>query len=97
MYRAGHIQNKILLQSRQRRVVMWELVSIVGFVVSCCAFYKLGQHAAWNYIAKNYIAIHKSAVIGPILIKNKGGISYGNKNKSNRTHKKAFTQQKKYH
>lgn len=76
---------------------MWEVVSVIIGVVLCCAFYKLGQNVAWNYISKNYIAIHKSAVIGPILIKNEGGYKHGDqKNKSNRAHKKAFAQKKKH-
>lgn len=77
---------------------MWEVVSVIGYVVSCCAFYKLGQNVAWNYISKNYIAIHKSAVIGAILIKKEGGYKYGDKkNKSNGAHKSAFAQKKKHH
>lgn len=77
---------------------MWEAASIIGCVVLCWAFYKLGQETAWNYISKNYIAIHKSAVIGSILIKNEGGYKYGDKkNKSNGTHKKAFAQKEKHH
>ena len=54
-------------------------------VALCFVCYKLGQKAAWNYIAQNYIAIHKSAVIGPILIKNNGTKEkfYGKRNKKN--------------
>lgn len=68
---------------------MWAFVSVVATVVLCWAFYKLGQKSAWDYISSEYIAIHKSAIIGPIIIKNKGE-KYGKKNyHSNRTHKKA--------
>ena len=69
---------------------MWELVSIVGCSILCWAFYRLGQESAWRKITSEYIAIHKSAVIGPILIKNNVGYKHGyKKNKSNRVHKKS--------
>lgn len=77
---------------------MWELVSILGCMILCWAFYRLGQETAWKKITSEYIAIHKSAVIGPILIKNNGGYKHGDKkNKSSRTYKKSFTQKRKYH
>ena len=70
---------------------MWEIVSVIGCAVLCFAFYRLGQETLWKKIASEYIAIHKSAVIGPILIKNNGWYKHGNKkNHKRRTSKKAF-------
>ena len=62
---------------------------VVVQIVLCWAFYKLGNKSAWDYITKNYIAIHKSAIIGPILIQNKGAKN-GKKNYTNRHGKKTF-------
>ena len=39
--------------------------------IICVLCFKLGQKTAWDYISTNYIAIHKNAVIGPILVKRK--------------------------
>ena len=74
------------------------IVSIVVQLAMCWCCYKLGQTIAWNKISKEYIAIHKSAIIGPILIKNNGGYKHYEKTeKSNRAYKKAFTKKKKHH
>lgn len=41
----------------------------VGLTAALCWFcYKLGQKKAWDYVAENYIAIHKKCVIGRILV-----------------------------
>lgn len=70
---------------------MGTITSIVGQLIACWCCYKLGQTLAWNKISKEYIAIHKSAIIGPIRIKrdglHKGGYRHA-KNYTNRTHKK---------
>ena len=54
-------------------------MGIVGYAVQvaltialCVVCFKLGQKCAWDYIAQNYIAIHKNVVLGPILIKRGG-------------------------
>lgn len=59
----------------------------VGLTVALCWFcYKLGQKKAWDYIAENYIAIHKKCVIGRILVqrdtKIKENTNYGKQKKS---------------
>ena len=59
----------------------------VGLTVALCWFcYKLGQKKAWDYIAENYIAIHKKCVIGRILVqrdnKRKENTNYGKQKKS---------------
>lgn len=57
----------------------------VGLTVALCWFcYKLGQKKAWDYIAENYIAIHKKCVIGRILVQrdtNKRSTNNGKENK----------------
>ena len=57
----------------------------VGLTVALCWFcYKLGQKKAWDYIAENYIAIHKKCVIGRILVQrdtNKRSTNNGKGNK----------------
>lgn len=71
--------------------IMGWFVIVVLTVALCMLCYKLGQKMAWDYIAQNYIAIHKTAVIGPILIKkNTKEIKEKNhaKNKSKRAGKK---------
>lgn len=65
------------------------VVLVVGLCVVC---FKLGQRMAWDYIAQNYIAIHKSAIIGPILIK-KGDKKYEKRN-SAFSNKKTFKQKR---
>lgn len=76
---------------------MRELLEFCLAVIAIVISYKFGQKTAWDEITRNYIAIHKTAVIGPILIKNNGGYNHVDKNnKSNRTYKKAFTQKKKH-
>lgn len=59
----------------------------VGLTVALCWFcYKLGQKKAWDYIAENYIAIHKKCVIGRILVqrdtKRKENTNYGKQKKN---------------
>jgi hypothetical protein len=68
------------------KLVIW-LAFVSGVGVVC---FKLGQKTAWDYISANYIAIHKSAVIGPILIKkgNNGGNKHYGKNQSKKFGKK---------
>lgn len=66
------------------------LVAFTGTLCFLC--FKFGQNKAWNYIAQNYIAIHKSAFIGPILIK-KGEKEHA-KRKPTFAHKKAFKQKR---
>lgn len=63
------------------------LCQVLLTVALCWVCYKLGQKTAWNYIAENYIAIHKSAVIGPILIQKNSGKEkyYAKRNKKNHT------------
>lgn len=57
----------------------------VGLTVALCWFcYKLGQKKAWDYIAENYIAIHKKCIIGRILVQrdtNKRSTNNGKENK----------------
>jgi hypothetical protein len=60
-------------------------LAVIAVIVS----FKLGQKTAWEYIAKNYIAIHKSTILGPILIKREGN-KHGETNHTRRTHKKAY-------
>lgn len=67
---------------------MRELLEFGLAVIAIIISYKLGQKTAWDEISRNYIAIHKTAVIGPVLIK-RGGNKNG-KDKRIRTHKKAF-------
>lgn len=66
------------------------VVQVVLTVALGWVCYKLGYKSAWDYITTNYIAIHKSAVIGPILIKRHTNLEGSNneKNKSKRTGKK---------
>lgn len=59
----------------------------VGLTVAVCYFcYKLGQKKAWDYIAENYIAIHKKCIIGRILVqrdtKRKENTNYGKQKKN---------------
>lgn len=69
---------------------MGMLCQVLLTVALCWVCYKLGQKTAWNYIAQNYIAIHKSTIVGSILIKNEGikGGKHEKKNIAKRTHKK---------
>ena len=70
---------------------MGMLCQVLLTVALCWVCYKLGKKAAWNYIAENYIAIHKSTIVGSILIKNEGIIKedkHAKKNNTRRTHKK---------
>lgn len=72
---------------------MGTIASIVGQLLFGWCCYKLGQTLAWNKISKEYIAIHKSAIIGPIMIKrgtNYNGDKKHGKNHANRAHKKSF-------
>lgn len=67
---------------------MMECVVQAGLTVALCWFcYKLGQKKAWDYIAENYIAIHKKCVIGRILVqrdsKRKEETNYEKRHKKN--------------
>lgn len=70
---------------------MGYFVQVVLTVALCWFCYKLGKKMAWDYIAENYIAIHKSTIVGSILIKNEGTIKenkHAKKNIARRTNKK---------
>ena len=70
---------------------MGRLCQVLLTVALCWVCYKLGRKAEWNYISENYIAIHKSTIVGSILIKNEGTIKenkHAKKNIAKRTHKK---------
>lgn len=67
---------------------MMEYVVQAGLTVAVCWFcYKMGQKKAWEYIAENYIAIHKKCVIGRILVqrdsKTNENNNYEKRNKKN--------------
>lgn len=63
---------------------MRELLEFGLAVIAIVISYKLGQKMAWDEIARNYIAIHKTAVIGPILVKREG-------NKNGKVQSKRFS------
>jgi hypothetical protein len=65
-----------------------EYVVQIGLTLAVCWFcYKMGQKKAWDYIAENYIAIHKKCVIGRILVQRdsikKENNRYEKRNKKN--------------
>ena len=72
---------------------MGYVVQVVMTAALCWVCFKLGQKYAWDYIAQNYIAIHKSAVIGRVIFNStneeKKNVKRTKKNQSRRNDKKA--------
>ena len=67
-------------------VVQVVMTAALGWVC-----FMLGQKYAWDYIAQNYIAIHKSAVIGRVIFntnEEKKNVKRPKKNQSRSNDKK---------
>lgn len=74
---------------------MGYVVQVVMTAALCWLCFKLGQKQAWNYIAENYIAIHKKCIIGRVFVQtnedSKEEVKHEKRTKKNiakRTHKK---------